>query len=310
MDMIEFMLHKKTDRKTDKTIDKLIDKIILRLLLLSNVIAASFLLGLLLFGDRKDASVITFSVGQNDIGSVSVTSYGHSSGSPEDSSHTFSVSPRTLYEPDEGEKVCYLTFDDGPSLNTLSILDILKEYNAKATFFVIGNSLTQENSHVVNRIINEGHVIGLHANNHAYDDFYKDNTSWLHDYETLFSLLRDEYHITADLFRFPGGSACSYLEGKGAEYIKIMHEKGFSCFDWNVSGEDAVGNPTSDSIYKNVLDDALKYNTPVVLLHDSAVCDATVEALPMIMEHLHKEGYSFHTLENRKEYIFKNSRSQ
>ena len=211
-------------------------------------------------------------------------------------------------EQTQEEKICYLTFDDGPSGVTVRILDILKEYNAKATFFVIGNSLTEENKPIVKRILQEGHAIGLHANNHSYEDFYENETSWKEDWGILYKRLEKEYGITPGLFRFPGGSACTYMKGRVQDHIKWMHEKGLRCFDWNVSGEDAVGNPTSYSIYENVINGAIKYNTPIVLLHDSSVSQKTADALPEILRDLTKRGYRYETLEKRKEYIFKNSR--
>ena len=63
-----------------------------------------------------------------------------------------------------------------------------------------------------------------------------------------------------------------------------MRENGFRCFDWHVSGEDSVGNPTVWSIQKNVFDWVFNYNYPIVLLHDSKIADTTVEALPGILE--------------------------
>lgn len=206
------------------------------------------------------------------------------------------------------EKICYLTFDDGPSEKTEEILDLLKEYNAKATFFVIGNSLTEENKPILERLIKEGHEVGLHANNHSYEKFYETEESWKEDWMHLKERLKKEYGISPALFRFPGGSACTYMKGRVQEHIAWMHENGFTCFDWNVSGEDAVGNPTVYSIYENVITGATKYNTPIVLLHDSNVSQKTVEALPDILRELTIRGYRFETLEKRKEYIFRNSR--
>ncbi len=208
----------------------------------------------------------------------------------------------------EGEKICYLTFDDGPSKNTLKILDILKQYDAKATFFVIGNSVCEENRKILNRILEEGHAIGMHANNHVYQKFYADENSFLKDYETLYQTLKNEYGIETALFRLPGGSACKYLNGNGKEYVQKMHERGFSCFDWNVTGEDSVGNPTTDSIQQNVFDRVFRYEKPVVLLHDSSIADTTAEALPRILEKVKEKGYTFETLEHREEYIFPCSR--
>ena len=222
--------------------------------------------------------------------------------------HELVAPEREIIQTKEGEKICYLTFDDGPSKNTIKILDILKKYNAKATFFVIGNYICEENRDILQRIIAEGHAIGLHANNHVYEKFYASETSYLEDYEALYKTLKEEYGVETALFRFPGGSACKYLYGKGYEYVSKMQERGFSCFDWNVTGEDSVGTPTVYSIQKNVFDRVFCYNTPIVLLHDSGIADTTVEALPGIMEKVKENGYEFATLEHRKEYIFSSAR--
>ena len=116
----------------------------------------------------------------------------------------FFAPERKIENPVEEEKICYLTFDDGPSENTIKILDILKEYDAKATFFVIGNSISEKTKPILERIIKEGHAIGLHANNHVYEKFYADETSYLEDYKTLYKTLKHEYGIETALFRLPG----------------------------------------------------------------------------------------------------------
>lgn len=222
--------------------------------------------------------------------------------------HDLVAPKREIFPMEEGQKICYLTFDDGPSENTIKILDILRKYDAKATFFVIGNCLCEKNRPILERIISEGHAIGLHAYNHVYEKFYASDTSYLKDYEMLYQILKEEYGIETALFRFPGGSACKYNYGKGEEYVRRMQELGFSCFDWNVTGEDSVGTPSVESIQKNVFERVFQYDKPVVLLHDSCIADMTVEALPGILEKIKEEGYEFATLENRKEYIFSQSR--
>lgn len=220
----------------------------------------------------------------------------------------FIAPKREITQPPEGEKICYLTFDDGPSKNTIKILDILKQYDAKATFFVIGNCICEENREILERIVKEGHTIGLHANNHVYEKFYANENNFLKDYECLYKTLKEDYGIETAIFRLPGGSACKYLNGKGSEYVNKMRERGFSCFDWNVTGEDSVGNPTVYSIQKNVFDRVFRYERPIVLLHDSVIADVTVEALPGILEKIKDAEYQFATLEEREEYVFPKKR--
>ena len=222
--------------------------------------------------------------------------------------HELIAPEREIVQSPEGEKICYLTFDDGPSKNTIKILDILKQYDAKATFFVIGNCICEDNRAILERIVEEGHAIGLHANNHVYEKFYASETGFLKDYEELYTTLKDDYGIETSLFRLPGGSACKYLYGSGIEYVSKMQERGFYCFDWNVTGEDSVGTPTVDSIQKNVFDRVFRYEKPIVLLHDSVVADVTVDALPGIIEKIRENGYEFASLEHREEYIFRSKK--
>ena len=206
---------------------------------------------------------------------------------------------------DVPKKVCYLTFDDGPSNNSEEILDILKKYNAKATFFLIGSEITEEKRPVIERIIEEGHAIGLHSNIHDFAKLYIGVDACVQDFEAQYALLKEEYGIDAKIFRFPGGSACSYMNGQRKSYIQAMKEKGYTGFDWHVSGEDSYGNPTVWSIQKNVFDNIGDYESPIILLHDINIADATVEALPGILEQLQAQGYCFEALIEAEEYLYR-----
>lgn len=217
---------------------------------------------------------------------------------------------RTVIPLEEGKRVCYLTFDDGPSKNTEKILDILKEYKIHATFFVIGEELTEERKEIIKRIREEGHAIGMHANVHNYETLYANLDSFLGDYETLCRKLKEEFDTETAMFRMPGGSVCQCLYGRGKDYIKEMEARGFTCFDWNVSGEDSVGNPTVSSIQNNVLRRGLECRRAIVLLHDSKAADKTVEALPGIIEAFLKKGFGFDSLEHAESYIFPASRNE
>lgn len=203
------------------------------------------------------------------------------------------------------QKICYLTFDDGPSSNSEEILDILKKYDVKATFFLIGSEIWEENRTIIERIVEEGHGIGLHSNVHRFDKLYSGVNVCVQDFEEQCLLLKEDYGIDTRIFRFPGGSACSYMNGQRQSYIDAMREKGFVGFDWHVSGEDSYGNPTVWSIGKNIFDNLEDYQNPIILLHDINTADVTVEALPGILEQIRKMGYEFGTLENAEEYIYR-----
>ncbi len=202
-------------------------------------------------------------------------------------------------------KVCYLTFDDGPSNNSEKILDILAEYDVKATFFLIGSEIREEHREVIERMRDENHAIGLHSNVHDFDKLYVGADACVRDFEAQYELLKEDYGIDTRIFRFPGGSACSYMNGQRQAYIQAMEEKGYVGFDWHVSGEDSYGNPTVWSIQKNVFDNIGDYERPIILLHDINIADATVEALPGILEQLLEQGYCFETLEEAEEYLYR-----
>ena len=203
------------------------------------------------------------------------------------------------------KKACYLTFDDGPSHNTEKILDILKEHDAKATFFMIGEEMREDKRPVIERMIEDGHVIGLHSNVHDFDKLYVNVDACVRDFDAQYKTLKEEYGVDTRIVRFPGGSACTYMNGQRRQFVAAMREKGYRCFDWNVSGEDSYGNPTVWSIQKHVFDTFFDYENPIVLLHDANNADVTVDALPGILERIKAEGYSFETLENNEEYVYR-----
>lgn len=203
------------------------------------------------------------------------------------------------------KKACYLTFDDGPSHNTEKILDILKEHDAKATFFMIGEEMREDKRPLIERMIEEGHAIGLHSNVHDFDKLYVNVDACVRDFDAQYKTLKEEYGVDTRIVRFPGGSACTYMNGQRRQFVAAMREKEYRCFDWNVSGEDSYGNPTVWSIQKNVFDTFFDYENPIVLLHDANNADVTVDALPDILERIKAEGYSFETLENNEEYVYR-----
>ena len=89
---------------------------------------------------------------------------------------------------------------------------------------------------------------------------------------------------------------------QSVEHMKLQISKeGYEYYDWNVSAEDSVGKPTKESILKNIKKDFGKYNEPVILMHDSVVNKATVEALPEVIAMIKEAGYTFGTLDEREE---------
>lgn len=202
------------------------------------------------------------------------------------------------------EKVIFLTFDDGPSRNTIKILDTLAEYNACATFFVIGESLTEDGIEIAKRALDEGHMIGMHTETHRYDKIYQSVDSFLSDYDKLAARFVETFGECPAIFRFPGGSHSGYIKSMRNELQEELTRRGFMGYDWTVSGEDAVGTPTAYSIKKHIFDSVYEKEQPIILLHDSPSSNLTAEVLPDILKKLTEEGYTFMTLKHRKPYQF------
>jgi len=180
----------------------------------------------------------------------------------------------------------YLTFDDGPSIYTDDILDILDEYGVKATFFVVGRENTASYSRYI-RIVEEGHTLGMHSYSHVYSDIYASPESFAADTQRIRSLLEDVTGQTPVFYRFPGGSSNDVSATDVRELADYLESQGIIYFDWNVSSGDAGKVPlTSDQIVRNALNGIETRDTTVILLHDTAAKRSTVAALPAILEAL------------------------
>ena len=192
---------------------------------------------------------------------------------------------------DDGEKLkVYLTFDDGPSTNTQQILDILKQYNVKATFFVIGKTddLSKE---MYKKIVEEGHTLGMHSYSHKYSVIYDSMSAFEQDFNQIHDYLKEVTGVDRKYYRFPGGSSNQVSNSDMREFIRYLNDRGITYYDWNVSSGDATSQAyTADELIQNVMGDVTKYKTSVVLMHDSAVKPATVEALPALIEQLQGIG--------------------
>ena len=196
-----------------------------------------------------------------------------------------------------GEKICYLTFDDGPSKNTPLILDILKNYNAKATFFVINTG----DIGYIQRIHDEGHTVGLHTYSHNYAQLYSSTDAYFNDLQQISDKVESIIGIRPTVMRFPGGSSnkvsAKYCKGIMTQLVTLVQEKGYSYFDWNISSGDADSTtPSYTYIRNNVLNNARNKNSICVLMHDASAKTTTVQALPEIIEGLTNMGYRFEAL--------------
>lgn len=204
---------------------------------------------------------------------------------------------------EQGQKVAYLTFDDGPSKTTEEVLDILAQYQVKATFFVCGADNNEKYLPILARTVEEGHQIGLHSCSHQYKKIYTDPDAFWEDLDQLWEKISPYVAQKPVCIRFPGGSTNTVSRKYGgSDIMEILKqqatEKGYRYFDWNdCAGDAAGGHPTASELQKNVMKDADKDHL-IVLMHDTAATKNTVEALPGIIEMLQQKGYIFDTVEN------------
>lgn len=188
--------------------------------------------------------------------------------------------------------VIYLTFDDGPSTkNTARLLDILKEENVKATFFLTDKTNTD---YLIKKMYDEGHTIGLHTASHNYKYIYSSTTNFIKDIEKIQEKVARITGEKSSIIRFPGGSSntvSSFNPGIMCTLSNMVIEKGYHYFDWNVSSGDAGSKRSKKNTYRNVTNNLSKNRANVVLMHD--IYDSTVDAVKDIIKYGKDNGYTF-----------------
>ena len=188
------------------------------------------------------------------------------------------------------EKLVYLTFDDGPSRNTNRILDILKENDVKATFFVVGKT-DEESIKAYQRIVAEGHTLAMHSYSHKYSEIYESKESFAQDIKRLQEYLYQITGVWPRYYRFPGGSSNTVSIADMQELIAYLNESGITYFDWNVASGDAVsGQLSKETIVNNCITGLEGKRECMVLMHDASEKNSTVEALPVIIEEIKGRG--------------------
>lgn len=203
-----------------------------------------------------------------------------------------------IYHLPEG-KNAFLTFDDGPTQSvTPLILDLLKQENIKATFFVLGNR-AKANPELIKREFDEGHYIANHGYSHKYSAIYQNTQTVLDEYNYTESCIQEalenpDYH--SRLFRFPGGSVGGYYHSIKKEAIETLKEQGIAYLDWNSLSKDAEGAKTKEDLFQNVVDTIGEKQNVVILMHDAADKILTYETLPDVIQYLRDNGYQFKTI--------------
>ncbi len=191
--------------------------------------------------------------------------------------------------------VIYLTFDDGPTTDiTPKILDILKEKNVPATFFILNYDDSKE--YLIKREYNEGHTVAIHGYSHEYKSIYKSEEAFMENITKLQDKIKNTTGYTAKIIRFPGGSSNTvsrFNPGIMTRLCKLVVDKGFRYFDWNVNSGDADTARTSSDVYNNVTKSLSKSKANVVLMHDFKGNTKTLNALEDIIDYGLANGYTF-----------------
>lgn len=184
----------------------------------------------------------------------------------------------------DGSRKVYLTFDDGPSSNTGRILDILAEYDVKATFFVVGKT-EEKYQPLYKRIVEEGHTLAMHSYSHKYNEIYQSRESYVEDLTKLQEFLYETTGVWCRYCRFPGGSSNTVSRVDMHELIEYLEEQDMTYFDWNVSSGDASSAYISpEAVVRNSTARLSEFQEAIILLHDAADKDSTVQALPELIE--------------------------
>lgn len=190
---------------------------------------------------------------------------------------------------DEQEKCIYLTFDDGPSDRvTPLILDVLKEENVKATFFVVGKH-AERRKYLIKREFDEGHCVGVHSYSHVYNSIYSSPQALIADIDKCNDIIEEVTGKRSDVYRFPGGSF-----SVKAELIAEVLQHGMRYVDWNASTRDAeIIHPTVQTLFKAAIDTPANRERIILLSHDTTDKTVTAQALKSIISYYKKAGYVF-----------------
>lgn len=196
-----------------------------------------------------------------------------------------------VYDDPEKPNV-YLTFDDGPSANTDTILDILADNNVRATFFCIAQK-GEANEKRYQRIVSEGHTLGMHSYSHVYKTVYADMESFQKDVTGISDYLYQITGVRPKFYRFPGGSSNTVSTVPMKECIRYLNQSGLTYFDWNAQNDDATGKSyTASQLVEHAMSSVKAAgNNVVLLMHDEQTKTATAQSLPKLIRQLKNAGY-------------------
>ena len=193
----------------------------------------------------------------------------------------------------------FLTFDDGPSKSvTIPILDILKQNNVKATFFVLGSN-AERYPEIVKRAYQEGHYIANHSFTHVYSNIYSSPQAVLDEYnrtETAIKNAIGDQTYNSRVFRFPGGTSGGKYANIKAEAVNLLNQNNVAHLDWNALTADAAGLDNVNDMMNYVETTMGNKNSVVILMHDIGTKKSTYELLPQLIQVLKEKGYVFENI--------------
>ena len=246
-------------------------------------------------GDITDKVEVTGSVNIYRVDTYKLTyTVTDAYGNPAAAERTVTVEPiKQSGTVTPSEKVIYLTFDDGPRGYTKELLEILAQYNAKATFFVVDTG----NYKAMKAIVDAGHAIGMHSVTHKYEEIYASEEAFFNDLYSMQTIIKNATGVTTTLMRFPGGSSNSvskFNPGIMTRLTQAVTDMGFQYFDWNVSSGDAGETKDTAQIVANVTGRIGNKQYAIVLQHD--IYKYSVDAVEQILIWGIQNGYSFQAL--------------
>lgn len=189
-------------------------------------------------------------------------------------------------------KTVYLTFDDGPSNITPKVLEILRQQQVQATFFVLGEQ-ARSRPELINAIWEQGHAIGNHTYNHNYHDLYSRFTEFWTQIKQTEELVRGITGVRPQLVRAPGGTFGHF----DVTYFNLLKQAGYSVMDWTVDSGDSrrKGVPAAEIVQASAAE--MKSAKVILLLHDGAGHEESAKALPEIIRRYKAAGYEFALLD-------------
>ena len=178
------------------------------------------------------------------------------------------------------EKIIYLTFDDGPTPEiTEWTLASLKKFNAKATFFCIGNNVAKYPI-IFNKIMEEGHAVGNHTHHHL-NGWHTNNEDYLRN------IKKCEEVVKSKLFRPPYGRI------KKSQYELIRND--YQVIMWDVLSGDFDPKTSTEKCLSNVINNATE--GAIIVFHDSLKAAKNLKyTLPKVLSHFTEQGYRFEKL--------------